>query len=380
MSSNFAVARSAPLIVVADGDAELRDRVHDFLSERGYRVESASDAESAAQLVVAQDAAVLIADRALRTPDGRDLLSLARERAPATPQIALSGEGAPPGTDPGVVRTLGKPLSLYELVDAVRLAQDCGDGFHGWMHRMSLIDVLQMYHHATQSLVLHIRGEVEGAIALKLGELIHAEHGDQVGMPALVALLTAKRGQLFTTALDHAQRTLVGPFDHVLLDGLRSLDERRGGNDEPPAFELDVVADDWPFEEHDEPDPLDEAALRAWLAEHAPGAGVWRVDPVAARVVRLDEAGAHPEIELASPPGALGWAYELAELGDPTWQRVELTNGPIAIAIVRVAGVVIAFARLISGEAMQRRFHVESARLQRWLTDHVAARAAGGGA
>jgi hypothetical protein len=249
------------------------------------------------------------------------------------------------------------------------------------MHRMSLIDVLQMYHHAGQSLVLHVRGEVEGSIALRNGELIHAEHGDLIGMPALVQLLTAKRGQLETSALDQTQRTLVGPFDHVLLDGLRSLDEVRGdrpGSDISAAIDA-VSSDDW-FEEHVEPDVLDVAAVRGWLAEHAPGAGAWRVNPDTGAISRLDAAGAHPETELASPPGALGWAYELAELGDPTWTRVELTNGSIAIALVRIAGVVIAFARLITGEAMQRQFHVESVRLQRWLTDHIAAYAATRGA
>jgi CheY-like chemotaxis protein len=384
--TNVAVASGAPLIVIADPDAEIRDTVHGFMSARGYRVEAAPDADTATSLLATGQVEVLICELAMTGRDGGELLAAARRVAPDTRRIAIASEATPrireAGARLGAMRVLGKPLSLLELADAIRLAHDCAEGFHGWMHRMSLIDVLQMYHHAGQSLVVHIRAEpvLEGMIALRHGELIHAECGDRVGMPALVELLTARRGQLETAALDHGQRapiqrTLVGPFDHVLLDGLRSLDEGRGAAAMSGAV---VVTDDW-LEEHVEADPLDEAALRAWLAEHAPGAGVWRVDPARADIARIDVTGANPEIELASPPGSLGWAYELAELADPTWQRVELTTGATAIALIRISGVVIAFARLIAGEAMQRRFHVESARLQRWLTDHIAAHALGAG-
>ena len=375
-----AIVAGAPLIVIADRDAAVRDSVHGFMSARGYRVESAADIESAAGLLASCKVDVLISDLALRAADGSDLLSIARASAPGTRRIALSADASPQRRDDalrqGAVRVLIKPLSLLELADAVGLANDCAEGFHGWMHRMSLIDLLQMYHHAGESLVLQIRGEVEGSIAMRNGELIHAEHGAVVGMPALVGLLRARRGQLETAALGSPQRTVVGPFDHVLLDGLRALDEVRGTVDAATASLFDGASEDW-LEEHVEHDPLDEAALRDWLRDHAPGAGVWRVDPATARILRIDETGAQPELELASPPGALGLAYELAERGDPTWTRVELINGATAIALLRAAGqprVVLAFARLISGEAMQRQFHVEASRLQRWLLEHLGGR------
>jgi len=270
---------------------------------------------------------------------------------------------------------LAKPLSLLELADAINLAQDCADGFHGWMHRMSIIDVLQMYHHAGQSLVLAVSGDVEGAISLHHGELIHAECGSHIGMAALVDLLHAQHGRLETSVLIENTRTIAGPFDHVLLDGLRTLDEARGGGrrsgrrTEPP---LQASLDGW-LDELNERDPLDRVALVRWLAEHAPGAGVWRLDTTAASVERLDVQGLHPEIELAGTPGSIGWAFELAELCDPTWTRVELTSGATAVALIRVAGIVLAFARLVIGEAVRRRFQVESTQLVRWLTAHLGA-------
>ncbi len=363
-----------PMVVVADSDAEIRDTVTAFMSGRGYRVEPAADAEAAAGLLDTYQVDVLISDLAMRAPGGGDLLSFARAAAPATRRIAIAANITPRDREAalrlGAIRVLDKPLSLPELADAISLANDCASGFHGWMHRISLVDVLQMYHHAGQSLVLSITGEVSGSVSFHLGELIHAACGGLSGMAALTALLTAERGQLETSALEQVTRTITGPFDHTLLDGLRSLDESR-------VIMLPTVGlasvDSWLDEPNapDEPDPLDREALVRWLAVHAPGAGVWRVDPSGPSIVRLDSLTGHPEHEIAATPGSLGWAYELAELADPTWTRVELISGATAIALIRAPGVVLALARVVPNEAVERRFHLESAQLLRWLDDHT---------
>jgi len=387
--------RVPPVLVVADPDSELRDTVSGFMSERGYRVEPAADVDAAAGLLRDRKVDVLISDLAMRSHDGADLLTLARISAPTTRTIAIATGLTPRERDAalrlGAVRVLAKPLSLLELADAINLAHDCADGFHGWMHRLSIVDVLQMYHHAGQSLVLAISGDVEGAISFHHGELIHAECGNHVGMAALIDLLNAHHGRLETSTLMDPTRTIAGPFDHVLLDGLRSMDEARGEPRDPAAAAGSL--DGW-LDELNERDPLDRAALIRWLGDHAPGAGVWRIhstglrpipplgaprlvgsleDPTAARIERLDVLGLHPETELAGTPGSLGWAYELAELADPTWTRVELLSGSTAIALIRVAGITLAFARLVTGDGVHRRFQVESTQLVRWLTSQLGA-------
>jgi len=359
------------VLVVADPDAEIRDTVAGYMSERGYQVEPAADVDTAAERLYEGGVDVLISDLAMRGDGGADLLTLARVAAPATRMIAMATGLTPRERDAalrlGAVRVLAKPLSLLELADAINVAQDSAEGFHGWMHRMSLIDVLQMYHHAGQSLVLSISGEVEGAITFQRGELIHAETPGHAGMDALVELLNAQHGRLETSPLTDPTRTIAGPFDHVLLDGLRTVDEARGGI----RGATTAPEDGW-LDEFADRDPLDHAALVRWLAEHAPGAGVWRIDPDAPRIQRLDVLGQHPETEIAGTPGSIGWAYELAELSSPTWTRVELTSGSVAVALIRVPGVVLAFARLITGDAVHRRFQMESTQLVRWLTAHVA--------
>lgn len=357
-----------PLVVVADGDVAIRDAVTGFVSARGYRVEPAADAEAAARLLLTNTVDVLVSDLAMRSADGVDLLAFARAAAPTTRSIALAANMTAFDRDTalrlGAVRALTKPLSGKDLADAIDLARDCGDGFHGFLYRMSLLDVLQMYHLAGQSLVLRVTGEIEGALWFHLGELIHAECAGRSGTAALATLLTAQRGRLEASALVPTARTIQEPFDHALLDGLRSIDEERA----PPRPPGELAELDAWLDEPAEDDSLDREVLGRWLTEHAPGAGLWRIDPREPAIERLHGNAADPEADLSI---GVAWAYELAELADPTWTRVELISRATAIALVRAAGVVLALVRPVTDEAIPRRFHLESAQLGRWLHDHV---------
>src|ERR1700760_2320745 len=79
--TDVAIASSAPLIVIADPDAELRDVVHSFMSARGYRVEAGADVAPAPRLLETGRVEVLICDLAMTGRDG-ELLAVARRVAP----------------------------------------------------------------------------------------------------------------------------------------------------------------------------------------------------------------------------------------------------------------------------------------------------------
>ena len=327
----------------------------------------AEDLDAARALLRSAPVDVLISDLALRG-GGLKLLSLARESGP-TRAIAIAADATVHDREAalrlGAVRVLAKPLSLIELAEAVGTAHDRGESFHGWMHRLSLVDVLQMYHQTAQSLVLHVAGDVTGTISMRHGEFVHAECRGAVGTAALVQLLSARSGRLDTSALTGTERTIEAAFDHVLLDGLRALDESRRGPREATTPTMPTMLDDW-FDESTAQDAERELLIQ-WLADHAPGAALWRIDAATPSLERIDTPGSHPEQEIGGTLGSIGWAYELAEATDLTWTRVELVNDAIAVALLRAGPLTLAFARIVTGDAMLRQFHLEAARLASWV-------------
>ena len=363
-------ASKLPTLLIVDEAADVRESVTDFMVARGVSVQMADSVAAAVELLGASPIDVLVVSLSLE-----GALELLKTAPTCSPSIRLLGLSSASARDlgaayrAGALRVLARPLSLLELAEAVRLALDSVTGLHGVLHRLSLVDVLQMFHHAAQTVHLHLYGGVEGEISLLHGNLVDAHCEELSGPAALSKLLTTQVGHLESAPLTHLRRTLSGPFDHVLLDALRALDESTREAEGP-----DELGDDW-FADPERPEFVDRVELLAWLREFSPGAGVWTIDPATGAVERLDKPGDHPETELAGTPGSIGWAYELAEQADQSWTRVELVSGSIGVALVRVNSLTFAFARLITGEAIQRRFHAEVARLTSWLSHHVESRA-----
>src|SRR4051812_23763080 len=124
-----------PTLLVADADADLRRSVAGFMSARGYLVEHTNSGAKAADLLISRSIDVLITDLTVTDRGGLELLAFARESAPSTRSIVIGSE--PTGRERegaarlGAVRVLAKPVSLLDLADAVAVASDCSDGFHG---------------------------------------------------------------------------------------------------------------------------------------------------------------------------------------------------------------------------------------------------------
>jgi DNA-binding response OmpR family regulator len=118
---------SAPLVLVADDDADLRSLVVLRLQQDGYRVVSASDGEQALQLARELDPDVLLLDVAMPRLDGYTVCRvLASERAVPAPVVFLTGadstESRITGLDSGAVDYVVKPFVLKELLARVRAA------------------------------------------------------------------------------------------------------------------------------------------------------------------------------------------------------------------------------------------------------------------
>ncbi len=115
-------------ILIAHGDAELRDVYRGFLAERGYEVETASDGLDCVTKVRQVSPAVLVLDPGLLCGGGDGVLAWLREQSPAPrTSVLLTATAADPPDmaevkTPPVVDYLPRPFALTGLLERIRSA------------------------------------------------------------------------------------------------------------------------------------------------------------------------------------------------------------------------------------------------------------------
>jgi two-component system response regulator (stage 0 sporulation protein F) len=118
-------------ILLVDDDAGVRGSVGDMLKRSGYDVLVAEDGNSALDALQKNSAVdLVIADRKMPGMDGLTLVRRIKERTPGLPMVIMTGYGDLESylcaTSLGVMRYIGKPVGLRELLQTVRDAVDEG--------------------------------------------------------------------------------------------------------------------------------------------------------------------------------------------------------------------------------------------------------------
>ena len=236
-------------VLVVDDDQMFARAVGGDLRYQGFDVEVVHTVAAALDSVSKQNFDVLLTDLRLGAQDGIDLLGSLRDASPQTRAVLMSGFATARdyqrAVELGAVRVLCKPFTPADLIQCIQEAVECGVGFRGSFHGLSLVDMLQMYHYARRSVAISVSGRSPGRMHLRDGQLVHAEFQGQTGEAALTSILTMPAGTLATTPLPpKSSETITRDFRHVLLDALRSLDEAcaRGDDDQDSddfKFELD---------------------------------------------------------------------------------------------------------------------------------------------
>jgi predicted regulator of Ras-like GTPase activity (Roadblock/LC7/MglB family) len=110
--------------------------------------------------------------------------------------------------------------------DALRRGSE---GFEGGVAGLGLSDLLQLNAQNRFSGCFRIEHDgAFGVIFFRDGEIIHAERGDQVGEEAFREILAWPRGRFSVEPnVVAARRTIQKSCEHLLLDALRVVDERR---------------------------------------------------------------------------------------------------------------------------------------------------------
>lgn len=122
MPSSEAEPREAGArILVADDEESIRNLLSDFLTRRGYQVETAEDGEGCLEKLRQYEPRVLLLDLKLPKLSGLEVLRRIQRDKLDVKVITLSGHGAaarllgPDSVELGAVEFLQKPLDLKTL-------------------------------------------------------------------------------------------------------------------------------------------------------------------------------------------------------------------------------------------------------------------------
>jgi len=115
-----------PMLLVAEGDPELRAIYSRFLAERSYNVQTAADGLECIEKLRQLMPAVILLDEDLRWGGGDGVLAWLREQNTTVSVVLTATAGCSPNivrdSWPLVVKVLPKPFGLTALLESVRAA------------------------------------------------------------------------------------------------------------------------------------------------------------------------------------------------------------------------------------------------------------------
>lgn len=217
-------------VLVVDDDESFRSAIARDLARHDFEVHVANGVTDAGAIIAARRIDVLLTDLRMPDSDGIDMMTLCRTLSSHTRPVLMSGFASArdykTAMELGAVTVLCKPFTPSELLGAIQRAAECTKGFHGTLHGMSLIDVVQLLHLGRRSVSVLLHGPTTGRIDFDDGEVVHAALGEQSGAEAFATLLSQSGGAISTTALpEQRTRSIAESFDMLLLDSLRLNDE-----------------------------------------------------------------------------------------------------------------------------------------------------------
>lgn len=235
-------------VLVVEDDEMFAKAVGNDLADQGLDVSIVHTVEEALVRVGERAFDVLLTDLRLGAQDGIDLLAALRDVSPTTRAVLMSGYATARdyhrAVELGAIRVLCKPFTPSELIQCIRQAVECGSGFRGSVHGLSLIDMLQMFNFGRRSVTIAVAGRSPGRLHLRDGQLIHAEHQALDGEAAVRSILAMPAGTLSTGALPASMAaTITRDFREVLLDALRAIDEGSPSAPSQGGVEVDIEFD-----------------------------------------------------------------------------------------------------------------------------------------
>ncbi|MBC7186430.1 MAG: response regulator [Calditrichaeota bacterium] len=233
-------------ILLVDQDPQAMQPLKALLLQRGCRVGQVDSAEKVLQLCAREVPDAVITGLQLPKMSGEELLRHLRndERTQTVPVIIIAEQRLLDDRvriiELGPDEFVPKPYIAQEVVARLEVLlneihaatplpgpEDMEKGFSGSLAEMSPVDLLEIFHAAGRSGVLHLRKDGQrGAIYVRNGEVVDATLGQRLGEAALAALLLWKEGTFLAdfTTVERAQRVLT-PTRELLAMALARAEE-----------------------------------------------------------------------------------------------------------------------------------------------------------
>ncbi len=230
-----------PKVLIVDDEDNIVLALHRVLYQDNdrYDVLLARSAEIAQRILEDGRVDVLVTDVHLPEKSGMDLLSWVAVQAPSTRVIVMTAFDVSGIKDRahafGCLRLVRKPFDVHEMRAAIHRALTLRDTCTGDLSELSCVDVIQMLCIARKSTALRlVEGESAGVVHIEAGEPVHAVWDDLSGEEAFFRVLGVKHGLFSTAPLPpDVERSLRGDWQHLMIEGLRRLDEASAGRADP---------------------------------------------------------------------------------------------------------------------------------------------------
>lgn len=226
-------------VIVAERDAAVLTALEARLGAAGFDVIVAADGEQAAQLARNLVPAAIVANLRLPRKDGISLiLELRRhDNTRHIPVILITDKGGGArdvarGLELGAEDVLEKPLHpdvvLAKIRRAIARRPAQSVGISGTLADLGLIDLLQTLTLGGKTSLVQITGEADpGAVQVREGQIVAAQHGRRTGEEALYSLVTLTAGRFEVRFDDTGADNIHGRAEFLLLEALRRRDEAR---------------------------------------------------------------------------------------------------------------------------------------------------------
>jgi len=221
-------------VLIVDDEDGIVLALHRFLYQDNHRYDVllAKNAEIGRQILRETPIDVLVSDVHLPGMSGMDLVCWAAVETPDTRAIVMTAFDVATIRDKahavGCLKLMRKPFDLHELRAAILQAMETRDSLLGSLSELSAVDVIQMLCLGRKTTALRIaRGQSSGVILIHNGDIVHAVWDNIVGEEAVHEMIAVEDG-VFNMAPfpPDYERTIQGDYQHILMEGVRKLDEK----------------------------------------------------------------------------------------------------------------------------------------------------------